>query len=83
MNDKCFALRARGVCGALSGNCSGYVGWVFYNALDYRCTQGAASQYREWCTKIGWEQLQREKERQYAANREKLNALADQAGGAS
>ena len=39
-------------------DCSGYVGWVFYNALDYRCTQGAASQYREWCTKIGWEQLQ-------------------------
>ena len=32
---------------------------------------------------LGWEQLQREKERQYAANREKLNALADQAGGAS
>ena len=34
------------------------MGWVFYNALDYRWTQGAASQYREWCTKIGWEQLQ-------------------------
>ena len=30
MNDKCFALRARGVCGALSGNCSGYVGCAFY-----------------------------------------------------
>ena len=30
MNDKCFALRARGVCGALSGGCSGYAGCVFY-----------------------------------------------------
>ena len=30
MNDKCFALRARGVCGALSGSCSGYAGCAFY-----------------------------------------------------
>lgn len=40
-------------------DCSGYVGWVFYNALNgYRCVQGAASQYREWCEAIAWEQLQ-------------------------
>ena len=30
MNDKCFALRARGVCGALSEGCSGYAGCAFY-----------------------------------------------------
>lgn len=39
-------------------DCSGYVGWVFYNALDgYRCTQGAANQYRDWCEKISMEQV--------------------------
>ena len=32
MNDKCFALRARGVCGALSGDCSGYADCAFYKA---------------------------------------------------
>ena len=30
MNDKCFALRARGVCGALNGSCPGYEGCAFY-----------------------------------------------------
>ena len=28
MNDKCFALRNKGMCGALS--CTGYVGCAFY-----------------------------------------------------
>ena len=32
MNDKCFALRASGVCGALSGDCSGYADCAFYKA---------------------------------------------------
>ena len=30
MNEKCFALRNKGVCGALSGNCSGYAVCAFY-----------------------------------------------------
>lgn len=30
MNDKCFALRDRGVCSALSGNCPGYTACAFY-----------------------------------------------------
>ena len=30
MNEKCFALRNRGVCGALSGSCTGYAGCAFY-----------------------------------------------------
>ena len=30
MSDKCFALRARGVCGALSGNCPGFAACAFY-----------------------------------------------------
>ena len=30
MNDKCFALRNKGMCGALSGSCSGYAGCAFY-----------------------------------------------------
>ena len=38
MNDKCFALRARGVCGALSGDCSGYAACAFYKA---KCQQEA------------------------------------------
>ena len=32
MNDKCFALRTRGVCGALSGDGSGYADCAFYKA---------------------------------------------------
>ena len=30
MNDKCFALRARGVCSALGGSCLGYAACAFY-----------------------------------------------------
>lgn len=30
MNDKCFALRARSMCSALSGSCPGYTTCAFY-----------------------------------------------------
>lgn len=30
MNYKCFALRARGICGALNGNYPGYTAYAFH-----------------------------------------------------
>ncbi len=36
-------------------DCSGFVGWVFAQAFDgYRCTQGAANQYNNWCSYAEW-----------------------------
>lgn len=30
MNERCFAMRRGGLCGALSGQCPGYAACVFY-----------------------------------------------------
>lgn len=36
-------------------DCSGFIGWVFAQAYGgYRCTQGAANQYNNWCSHISW-----------------------------